>query len=107
MNEPELDLGDRGEGRPPRPAAVPSEEQEAPRFEEALERLEDVVAQMESGSLSLDESMKHFEEGMKLAGFWSERLAETEKKVEILLKKSDADVEWGPLPTRSPGEEEV
>jgi len=59
------------------------------RFETALKKLEDVVKKLEGGELSLDESLKAFEEGVKLAGFCSGKLNEAEKKVELLLKQKD------------------
>lgn len=66
------------------------------QFEEALAALETIVREMESGQLSLAASMKKFEEGTKLANFCTARLAETEKKVELLLKVSDQP-EWAPI----------
>jgi exodeoxyribonuclease VII small subunit len=59
------------------------------KFETALKKLEDVVRKLEGGELSLDESLKAFEEGVKLAGFCSGKLNEAEKKVELLLKQKD------------------
>jgi exodeoxyribonuclease VII small subunit len=68
-----------------------------PGFEESLERLEKIVAQMESGELKLEDSLKLFEEGMKLTRACHQRLDDVEKKVKQLLKnpaKSD-DAESG------------
>ncbi len=59
-----------------------------PAFEEALERLEKIVTQMESGDLKLEDSLKLFEEGMKLTRVCHQRLDEVEKKVKQLLKSS-------------------
>ncbi|HET6461079.1 MAG TPA: exodeoxyribonuclease VII small subunit [Syntrophales bacterium] len=59
------------------------------KFEEALERLEDIVRKMEAGDMSLDESLKAFEEGIKLARLCSLRLDEAERRVEILLKQEE------------------
>lgn len=59
------------------------------KFETALKKLEEVVNRLESGDLSLDDSLKAFEEGVKMAGFCTKKLDEAEKKVEILLKKKD------------------
>jgi exodeoxyribonuclease VII small subunit len=59
------------------------------KFETALKKLEEVVKKLEGGELSLDESLKAFEEGVKLAGFCSGKLNEAEKKVELLLKQKD------------------
>ncbi|MBU4199779.1 MAG: exodeoxyribonuclease VII small subunit [Verrucomicrobia bacterium] len=59
-----------------------------PGFEKSLERLEAIVQEMESGTMSLDKMMKHFEEGMGLVKFCSEKLNEVEHKIEILVKKN-------------------
>ena len=59
------------------------------KFETALKKLEEVVKRLESGELSLDDSLKAFEEGVKMAAFCTRKLDEAEKKVEILLKKKD------------------
>ena len=77
-------------------------EAKEPKFEEALAALENIVEEMESGQLSLEESMKKFEAGMKLAQLCSKKLGQTEKKVEILLKKADAAVEWKTVEQAAP-----
>ena len=59
------------------------------KFETALKKLEEVVRKLEGGELSLDDSLKAFEEGVKLAGFCSGKLNEAEKRVELLLKQKD------------------
>ncbi len=59
------------------------------KFETALKKLEEVVRKLEGGELSLDDSLKAFEEGVKLAGFCSRKLNEAEKRVEILIKQKD------------------
>lgn len=58
-------------------------------FEESMEKLEKIVADLESGELSLDESVKKFEEGIKLSKKCNEILEETEKKITILVKGED------------------
>jgi exodeoxyribonuclease VII small subunit len=60
-------------------------------FEKALEELEALVAKLEEGGLSLDESLAHFERGVKLARFLREELQKAEKKVEILLKDESGE----------------
>jgi exodeoxyribonuclease VII small subunit len=71
-------------------------------FEEALTRLEALVGELEGGRVSLDESMKKFSEGMQLANQCSKKLAEAEKKIEILVKQpTGADAEWAPFKTDS------
>jgi exodeoxyribonuclease VII small subunit len=59
------------------------------KFEEALGRLEDIVKKMEAGDMTLDESLKAFEEGIKLARLCSRKLDEAERRVEILLKQEE------------------
>ena len=44
-------------------------------FEAALARLEQITEELEDGELSLENSLKKFDEGIKLAGFCNEQLA--------------------------------
>lgn len=55
-------------------------------FEAAMRKLEDIVASLESGELSLEEALKQYEEGVKMADLCTKRLTEAEKRVEVLLK---------------------
>ncbi len=55
-------------------------------FEHALKRLEEIVQKLEEGELSLDESLKLFEEGIEISRFCTKKLSEAEKKVEKLIK---------------------
>ena len=59
------------------------------KFEEAMQRLEAIVQTLEQGEVPLEDSLKAFEEGMKLAKFCSEKLEEAEKKVSLLVQESD------------------
>ncbi len=59
------------------------------KFEKALEQLEAIVKKMEGGDLSLEESLKSFEEGIKLSRFCTDKLDEAERKVRILLREDD------------------
>ena len=59
------------------------------KFEEALGRLEDIVKKMEAGDMTLEESLKAFEEGIKLARLCSRKLDEAERRVEILIKQEE------------------
>ena len=54
-------------------------------FEEALQKLETSVQQLESGDLSLEQSLEIFEQGVKMSRLCSQKLEESEKKVELLL----------------------
>jgi exodeoxyribonuclease VII small subunit len=55
-------------------------------FEKAMKKLEEIVQELEAGQLSLEESLKKFQEGVKLSKFCSSKLDETEKKITLLLK---------------------
>ncbi|MEN7972303.1 MAG: exodeoxyribonuclease VII small subunit [Verrucomicrobiota bacterium] len=67
-------------------------------FEKSLARLEELVEEMESGELSLEEMIKHFEEGSGLVGVCSKKLNEVEQKIEKLVKK-DGELKEVPFET--------
>ncbi len=67
------------------------------KFEEALKKLEELVKKMEAGDLTLDESLKAFEEGIRLIRFCTRKLDETERKVEILLRDDQGDMKAVPF----------
>lgn len=79
------------------PAPKKPEPQKKPDFERSLARLEEVVRKLESPQLSLDESMKLFEEGVELSRECQRQLEEAEGKVEILLKKTDGKLAAEPF----------
>lgn len=54
-------------------------------FETNLEQLEALVAQMEAGDMSLEDSLKAFEDGVKLTRLCQEKLAKAEQKVQKLV----------------------
>jgi exodeoxyribonuclease VII small subunit len=54
-------------------------------FEKKLGRLEEIVGKMETGDLSLEDSLKMFEEGVKLSRECNTQLSAAEQKVKILL----------------------
>lgn len=55
-------------------------------YEESVKRLEEIVSALESGDLSLDESMKLFEEGTKLVSFCSSSLDKAQTKIKELTE---------------------
>ena len=67
-----------------------------PSFEDALERLETIVDELEAGTLTLEQSLRHYEEGMKLSKRLSKQLDEAEKAIEKLIESGD---ESGPEET--------
>ena len=54
-------------------------------FEKKLGRLEEIVSKMEAGDLALEDSLKLFEEGVKLSRECNTQLSEAEQKVKLLL----------------------
>jgi exodeoxyribonuclease VII small subunit len=66
-------------------------------FEEALQKLEAIVAQMEAGDLPLEETLKAFEEGVRLAGLCSKKLDEAERKVEKLIRDQAGKLQTTPF----------
>ena len=56
-----------------------------PSFEQAMGRLGEIVGLLERGECGLDQSLKLFEEGAKLAGQCEELLDKAEQKVSLLL----------------------
>lgn len=59
------------------------------KFEEAIELLEKTVEQLESGELSLEESIKAFENGIELSKLCRKKLEKAEDRVKKLLEKSE------------------
>ncbi|CDD37266.1 exodeoxyribonuclease 7 small subunit [Clostridium sp. CAG:356] len=57
-------------------------------FEESMKKLETIVTELENGNLNLDESVKKFEEGMKVAKQCNNILEDAEKKITILLEEN-------------------
>ena len=60
--------------------------EEAAKFEETLAGLEGLVQRLEKGELPLEESLAAFERGVNLVRLLTQRLAEVEQRVEVLLK---------------------
>ena len=74
-----------------------------PTFESALRRLEILVNDMESGRLGLEDMIKSFEEGQKLAAFCGEQLSGIEKRIEMLVKTPSGGVAATPFkPVQNP-----
>jgi len=67
------------------------------KFEVSLEKLEDIVKKLEEGDLALDESLKLFEEGIKLSRLCTKQLEEAERKVEILLQSEGEALKTKPF----------
>lgn len=60
-------------------------------FEQALKRLEEITVKLENGALPLDESMKLYEEGVKLSDLCAKQLNEAELKIKTLSEVENGD----------------
>jgi exodeoxyribonuclease VII small subunit len=70
-----------------------------PSFEESLKKLETIVDLLEKGDLSLEDSIKLFEEGVGLSAACKKELDTAEGKVQILIKQRDGSLKTEPFPT--------
>ena len=55
-------------------------------YEEAINRLDEIVSLLEKNEVSLDEALKLFEEGTKLAAFCSKMLSDAKQKITTIEK---------------------
>lgn len=62
-------------------------------FEDTMKELEEIVQVLEKGELNLDDSIKEFEKGMKLSKEASKYLEEAEKKITILVKDNNGELQ--------------
>lgn len=62
------------------------------QFETALERLNQLVEQMEQGNISLEDSLKCFEQGIKLTRQCQQALNAAEQKVQKLVNENGQDM---------------
>jgi exodeoxyribonuclease VII small subunit len=58
-------------------------------FETSLSSLEQIVRELERGDLALEDSLKLFEDGVRLARECQERLNQAERRIEVLMRDSD------------------
>jgi len=64
-------------------------------FEDALKELEESANMLEGGELGLDDSIKEFEKGIRLARYCQQKLEEAERKIEILQKGANGEIKPG------------
>lgn len=67
------------------------------QFEKALTDLEKIVEALEGGELTLDESLKKYEEGVRLTRACQSKLQEAEKKIEILTRSLSGELKAVPF----------
>lgn len=61
-------------------------------FEKSLDELEMIVMKLEDGDLPLEESLRLFENGIKLSRECRERLTAAERKIQILIKDASGEL---------------
>lgn len=75
--------------------AIQGQELSQMTFEAAFVRLEEILERMNSGTISLDESLKLYEEADQLIIICNKRLNDAERKVEILVKNRNRELILG------------
>jgi exodeoxyribonuclease VII small subunit len=73
----------------------PHQESHSLSFETALSRLEEILEKLNSGAISLDESLKLYEEADQLITVCNKRLNEAERKIEVLVKNRNGELTIG------------
>lgn len=76
-------------------------------FEKAMKQLEEIVSELESGDPTLEDALKRFEEGVKLAKFCTDKLDETEKKVTLLMRDREGNVDEQPFEPNAVNETQI
>jgi exodeoxyribonuclease VII small subunit len=66
-------------------------------FEEKLIRLEDLGEKIKGNDVPLEDALKYFEEGIKLAKGMEKELDKIEGKIQILLNEPELDAEGKPI----------
>lgn len=59
-------------------------------FEEAMNQLEDIVSQLEHGDVPLEKAIDLFQEGMRLSQLCGQKLAQVERKIEMIVEEDGA-----------------
>ncbi len=66
-------------------------------FEKDLEQLEGIVAGLEEGGLPLEDSLKQFEEGIRLARQCEATLKAAERRIETLIRNGAGELKTAPF----------
>lgn len=75
-------------------------------FENALSKLEQITEELEDGDISLEKSLKKFDEGIGLVEFCNKTLTEAKAKVELLLEKQ-GEITKSPFDELDNGDQEL
>ena len=68
-------------------------------FEEAIRELEKIAVSLENEKIDLDESLKLYEEGVKLVRYCNKLIESAERKIKVLSLSSDGELEEKDFPT--------
>ena len=63
------------------------------KFEDKLNELKKIVDELETNNISLDESLKQFETGIKLIEDCHKQLEEFQRRISILIENSSSGIE--------------
>jgi exodeoxyribonuclease VII small subunit len=74
-------------------------------FEEHLTQLETVVEKLERGDLTLEESLRLFEQGMKLSQACKAELEQAEGRIQVLMEGKHGAMRAVPMEPEEAGEE--
>lgn len=77
--------------------AQAAEDLESLTFEAALARLETIVQRLESGDVGLEESIRIYEEGVKIKAFCEKKLGEAQMRVEKIVLAPDGGAKTEPM----------
>ena len=77
-----------------------------PSFEEALSKLEKIVEELEEGDLPLEQTLKKFEEGIKLSRLCEKKLKGAQKKMSMLTRDEDGNLKEVPFAEQTDAEQE-
>lgn len=66
-------------------------------FEDSLAQLEELVSTLESGDLSLEDSLKAFEAGIRITRECNAALKEATQRVELLTRNQEGELEAAPF----------
>ncbi len=75
-------------------------------FENSLNKLEQITDELEKGDLSLEKSLKKFDEGITLVGYCNSTLSAAKSKVELLLEKQ-GEISRSPFDELEHGDQEL
>ena len=81
----------------PKAEPAPGAPDDGPSFEVALERLETIVEELEGGSLTLEQSIARYEEGVRLSRRLTQTLDEAEKRIERLTEETGGEPTTTPI----------